>query len=245
MPPIYARAYPQSLFAPEEESGAGGGASSEKTFTQADLDRIVQERVGKLKDQLKALGEQASRVSEIEKKLAEADAREQAAREEAELKGKSELEKLQHQLQKASEGRKSAESEWARKLAELETGKVQAEQRFVDHVKTNAVKDALRAAGLVAGADKAASLAFLTEAQIELGADMSFTSIAVAGKSFTSPVDAAKEFLAQNPYFAAAPQGGSGSPRSVGGGAPKIDMATASAEEAFAIGLATPPRPTH
>lgn len=210
----------ERLFAPEDGTGAGGSGAGggEKTFTQADVDRIVQERVAKQNDRIKTLEASASRLTEIEAKLAEADERERKALEEAELKGKSELEKLQIQVQKANDQLKVRDVEWQKKFGEVETLKSQAEQRFLDHVKRSAVTDALMGAGALKTAGRDAALSFLSEAQIELGDDHQIKTITVGGKSFDKPADAAKHFLTEKPYYADAQPGGSGSPRNNGGG---------------------------
>lgn len=230
----------ERLFAPEGEAGAGGGSgggggggggtgtTSEKTFTQADLDRIVQERVGKLTEKIKTLEAGTARLTEIEQKLAEADEREQKAREEAELKGKTELEKLHIQVNKANDALKAKDAEWQKKYGEVEAQKSQAEQRFVDHVKRSAVTDALVSAGALKGAGRDATLSFLSEAQIELAEDHQIKTITVGGKSFDKPQEAAKHFLTEKPWYAEAAPGGSGSPRSQGSvsnGAPPTSLA--------------------
>jgi hypothetical protein len=219
----------ERLFAPEDGEGSGGGGGApDKTFTQVELDKIVQERVGKLNQQIKTLEAGTARLAEIEKKLADADEREKKALEEAELKGKTELEKLQIQVQKANDALKAKDTEWQKKYGEVESLKSQAEQRFVDHVKRSAVTDALIGAGLAKGAGRAASLTFLSEAQIELAEDHQIKSVTVGGKSFDKPQEAAKHFLTENPYFAEPPPGGSGSPRhpgSPGNGAPPTSIA--------------------
>jgi hypothetical protein len=214
----------ERLMFPDVELGGGGvptngappapPAPPERTFQQADVDRIVQERVRSLNDKLKTYEASQQRLAEIEQKLAEADEREQKAREEAELKGKTEVEKLQHQVHKATEAARVRDAEWQKKLADADTLKQQAEQRFVDFVKRSAVSDALIAAGLIKGASKDATQSFLSEAQIELSDDHQVRSITVGGKSFERVADAAKHFLTEKPYFAEALLGGAGSPRS-------------------------------
>jgi len=210
------------LFAPEGESGAGGGggdgAGAEKKFSQADLDRIVQDRVKGLKGEIEANKAKLSEIDEIKKKLAESDERETKAREEAELKGKTELEKLQIQVTKANDALKAKDAEWSKKYADVEAQKVQAEQRFVEHVKRSVVSDALVSAGMLKTAGKAAALTFLSEAQIELDEQHQIKTITVGGKSFEKPAEAAKHFLTENPYFAEPSDGGSGTPRRGAGG---------------------------
>lgn len=209
----------ETLFAPDDGAGGGGGnpGGGERTFTQADLDRIVGERLSKQAEKIKTLEAQGARLAEIEQKLAEADEREQKAREEAELKGKTEVEKLQIQVQKATDAAKVKESEWQKKLHETEQLRLQAEAKFVDHVKRSAISDALLSAGVVKSASSDATLSFLSSAQIELGEDHQIKSVIVGGKSFDKPQEAAKHFLSEKPYYAEPPSGGSGSPRQTGG----------------------------
>lgn len=211
------------LLAPEGDGGGGGGAPSggtgDRTFTQADVDRIVQERLGKQAEKIKTLEAGTARLAEIEKKLAESDEREQKAREEAELKGKTELEKLQIQVQKANEAMKAKDAEWQKKYGDIEQAKTQAEHRFLDHVRRSAVSDALSSAGALKGAAKDAALSFLSEAQIELSEDHQIKTITVGGKSFDKPAEAAKHFLSEKPWYAEPSPGGSGAPRGVNGSA--------------------------
>lgn len=209
----------EALFAPEDENGGGGdGGGGTRAFSQADVDRIVQERLAKQAEKIKTLEAGNARLIEIEKKLLESDEREKTAREEAELKGKTEVEKLQIQVQKANEQLKAKDAEWQKKYGEVETLKGQAETRFLDHVRRSAVSDALSSAGLLKGAGRDATLSFLSEAQIELTEDHQIKTITVGGKSFDKPVEAAKHFLTEKPYYAEPAQGGSGSPR-LGNGA--------------------------
>lgn len=206
-----------SLFAPRgvlfEEDKGGGGGGGEKTFKQEDVDRIVQERVGKMKAQLDAATAALAGLDEIKAKLAEADAAREEATEQEKLKGKTELEKLQHQLQKATEKSKLAEGEWSKRVTEAEAKAVEAASKHQDYVKRSHIQTALSKAGLAKGADKAAVLAFLAEAQSELDENHEFKTVAVGGKSFNKLDDAAKQFLTDNPFFAAPQGGGSGGSR--------------------------------
>lgn len=206
------------LFAPEGGEGGGGGgggggSGDEKKFTQADVDKIVKDRVKGLNDKVTALEATAGRITEIEAKLAEAAAREQAAREEAELKGKSELDQLKIQLGKANDKIKSTETEWKQKYEQAEAGAQQAQQKFVAHVQRGAVGDALNAVGLAKTALKHAPGAFLSEAQVELDEQHAIKSVTYNGETFSKVGDAAAAFLKDNPHFAAPSDGGSGTPR--------------------------------
>ncbi len=206
------------LRSPEPEGGGGGEAKL--SLTQAEFDALIQKRVGPLQEKLKAAEPLNAKIAELEKRLGEADAEKTKAAEEAELKGKTELEKLQIQLQKATEGRKTADSEWQKRIAEAGAQAEAAVKEKQDYVRRHLVTSALNDAGLAKGAGKAAAMAFIAEAQIELtDTHDGFKSVAIGGKSFDKAGDAAKHFLAENPYFAAAPSGGAGTPRGTNGGA--------------------------
>lgn len=194
--------------------------SGGKTFSQEDVDRIVADRVKKLKGEVDSLRASVADIDTIKAKLADADAEREKAREEAELKGKSELEKLQHQLKKSDEARKASEADWTRQRTEYEAKVKQSADGLSDYVRRHNVQSALAEAGLTPKAAKAAVLAFMHEAQIEMGEANELKSIAVGGKTFDKPSDAAKHFLSENPFFAAAPAGGAGTPRPGNGGAP-------------------------
>jgi hypothetical protein len=215
------------LFAPEGGDGGGGsGGGDEKKFSQADLDKIVTDRVKGLKDKIATLEAGAAEVAEIKKQLAKADEEREAAKAEAELKGKTELEKLQIQLQTATKKAETANSEWQKRLDEANGSASKAVASHRDYVQRHLVTTALNDAGIAKGAGKAATLAFLSEAQLELDDNLEIKGVAVGGKSFPKLGEAAKQFLADNPYFAPAAGGGSNSPRNGmngGGGNPNVD----------------------
>lgn len=217
------RVWNSVLFAPEGGDPAGGGGSAggagdEKKFSQADVDRFVTDRVKGMKAEIEGFKAKLGEFDEIKQQLAEAAEREQAARDEAELKGKNEVEQLKIQLNKAQEKYKSAESEWTKKLSDAEQGTKQAHDRFVQHVQRSAVSDALNTVGLAKTATKHAPGAFLSEAQIELDESNAVKAVMYGGATYGSVTDAAKQFLADNPHFAPSPEGGAGTHRQNAGG---------------------------
>jgi hypothetical protein len=193
---------------------AGGG----KTFSQEEVNAIVGERVGKLKTQLDTATAALSELDSIKARLAEADAAREEQLEQEKLKGKTELEKLQHNLQKSTEQRKQLEADWAAKVAAAEQVAAKAADAHRGYVQRHLVSSALADAGIAKGASKAATLTFLSEAQIELDDNLEPKSVAVGGKSFAKLAEAAKQYLVDNPYFAGRSDGGSGAPRSPLGG---------------------------
>jgi hypothetical protein len=202
-------ALPGVLRAPDGDPAPGG-----KTFSQDEVNTIVQERVGKLKVQLDAATAALSELDSIKTRLAEADAAREEQLEQEKLKGKSELEKLQHNLQKSTEKQKQLEAEWQAKVAAAEQNAAKAADAHRGYVQRHLVSSALADAGIAKGASKAATLTFLSEAQIELDDNLEPKSVAVGGKSFAKLAEAAKQYLTDNPYFAGKSDGGSGAPRS-------------------------------
>lgn len=214
------------LFAPEGDGGGGGGAADEKKFSQADVDRFVTDRVAKMKTELESFKAQLGELGELKTKLAKAEEERETAAESEKLKGKTELEKLQHQLTKAGEKQKLAETEWQKRVDEATASATKAQVSHRDYVQRHIVTTALNDAGIAKGASKAAALAFLSEAQLDLDDNLEIKGVAVGGTSFAKIGEAAAQFLKDNPYFAAPASGGSGGNRNVlggGGGTPSVD----------------------
>jgi hypothetical protein len=228
-------ALPGVLRSPDGDPAPGGG----KTFSQEELNAIVQERVGKLKVQLDAQAAALADLDSIKARLAEADAAREEQLEQEKLKGKSELEKLQHNLQKSTDKQKQLEAEWAAKVAAAEQNAAKAADAHRGYVQRHLVSSALSDAGIAKGASKAATLTFLSEAQIELDDNLEPKSVAVGGKSFTKLAEAAKQYLVDNPYFAGKQDGGSNSPRSPlnGNGGPQTVDTIANLDGLLSAGL--------
>jgi hypothetical protein len=226
------------LFEEDKGGGGGGGGGDEKKFSQAEVDAMIQKRVAGLNEKLKAAEATAAKVAEIEAKLAEADAEREKATEAEALKGKSEVEKLQHQIKKNEELAAKAAADWQKKLSDAEGKAKAAEEKHVGHVTRSAVTEALVASGALGSAVGDAALSFLAEAQIERGEDgVSLRSITVGGKPFDKPADAAKHFLSTKPYYATPASGGAGGSKSPNGGPTKGDVSKSSADDDFSVGM--------
>lgn len=210
MPGIFLR---DRLRAPDDGGSDGGGGAEPKplTFTQAELDSLIQKRVGPITEKLRSAEKMLEEFEPMKARLLEREQEIAAAREEEAMKGKTELEKAKMQLEKNSKLMKEQESEWAKKLeaATAEAAK-QAEARL-SYVKQTHVSQALHAAGVRAGASKHALQAFLAEAELELSDANEISRVTVGGKPFDKPTEAAAHFLTQYPHFAEA-KGGSGTP---------------------------------
>jgi hypothetical protein len=229
----------------DQDSGAGGGGGA-VTFTpeqQAKVDQIIQERLAKAKaeaaDAKKAHDALKAEFEGMRGKLDELGSAAEKAREEAELKGKSDIEKLQHQFEKAQKALKDQEAAAAKKIAEAEAAKSATEKNLQDYVKRNVALSALTG-GLAEGAADDAVVSFLAGAEVELDEKLSVKSIVYGGKAFDKPEEAAASFFASKPHFAKAPPGGSGGPRN-GRAAGGIDPAKATPAELFRQGFSQPP----
>lgn len=225
--------------------GEGSSGGDEKKFSQADLDKILGDRLGKTKAEKaeleKQFASQKTALEQMQAQLAELSGAAEKAKEEAELKGKSDLEKLQHQLSKAQERIKAVETERDQTKATLSADLEKAKQTTVDYAKRQAITAAL-SGGVADGMTKHAVRAVLEEAQIELNDKFEPVKVLYDGREFDKLDAFAGEFFKANKGFAKAPQGGSGHPLnspSIG----KPNGQTGTAEEFFAAGLSKPPIP--
>jgi hypothetical protein len=227
----------------EGAGGAGGGAVTFTAEQQAKVDQIVQERLAKAKaeaaDAKKAHDALKAEFDGIKGKMDELSTAAATAREEAELKGKSDLEKLQHQYDKAQKLLKDQETAAAKKIADSEAAAKATESRLHDYVKRSAALSAL-SSGLADGAAEDAVQSFLSGAEVELDEKLGVKSIQFGGKTFDKPEEAAASFFTAKPHFAKAPAGGSGGPRTArGAGAP--DPSKATPAELFRTGFSQAP----
>jgi len=229
-----------------EESGDGSDGASGDTsgevksaaqFTQADLDRIVGERIGKARSEMTKLAQEHKATQEA---LAARETELQTIRDDVELNGKSELERLQHQIEKLTSGAKKTEHEWSQRLATAERAASDASEKHISYLRRTQVSSALVAAEVVPAALDDALGSFVAAADIESDDAGNITSIIVGGKPFTSAADAAKHFLSEKPHFAKAAAGGSGTKRRAG---LPGDNGTAPASPAQMISMGRSTRP--
>jgi len=198
-------------------SGAPGGGGDAPKFTQADMDRVVTERVRKLTDELKSLKSVAGEVEALKQRAAEFEAEKAKAAEEAELKGKSDAEKALIQFRKAEERAKQLESESAKSRADYEAKIKARDEAIAAKTKRYGVIPAI-AAGAAEGAANTALREFLASADVQLDdAGEDVASVTYEGKTYEKVSDAVKAFYERVPFLAKPPAGGSGSPRTPGG----------------------------
>lgn len=217
------------LFAQDGDQAGGGGVK----FTpeqQAKVDEILKGRLAEveaknakerdaLTAKLKEFEPLAGQLTELQKKIAEAEAEKQTALEQKSLEGKSELEKLQINFDKLQKKLKEDEASFAAKLAE--------HNKMLETERSGRIEDAKRnwatqvlASGAADGMSEYAINALLSEAQFELDDNRRVKTVMFEGGKHEKPADVAAAFYKARPGFAKPPPGGAGGNRGngLGGG---------------------------
>jgi flagellar biosynthesis chaperone FliJ len=196
------------------DDGAGGGGDDKK-FTQADVNRMITERLGKANaekaDLEKRFGATVSELEAIKAQVAELSGAAEKAKEEAELKGKTDVEKAQVMLTKAQDRIKALESERDTIKSTLSADLEKAKNATIDYAKRQAITSAV-SSQVADGMTKHAVRAILEEAQIELNDKYEPIKVTYDGKEFDKLDAFAGEFFKANQGFAKRPDGGSGHP---------------------------------
>ncbi len=214
----------------------GGGAppAPEKSFSQADVDRIVKSRLADVEKRFEPLKAQAQKTTELETQL-------EALRSELEMKGKSADEKARIEAERERKA-------YAKKIEELDAQHKQASERatkFESAWKKDRIEAVLQRALVSKGAVKdARALAqatslFAADGAAELSEDGSAVKLVLDDMNL-NPEAAAEAWLRLNPHFAGHPGGGSGTRASNGAKLPP-NLTDMSAEELAQIGWANPP----
>lgn len=215
--------------APEGEPPAPGNTQPEKTFTQADLDRIVGQRVGEATkkfadfDTFKA---QAAKVSEIEAELTK-------LREEKEMAGKSAEEQQRIAAERAAKALDRERSDWNTKLTAAEQGRAEYEKKYRDVVISHGLGSLLDGAKVLSSARDFAIKAFRDSSTVELDDSGKVVSITYNGVAYTKTSEAAAAFLKDNEFLASAGTavGGGTKPPNGGGAAGAQNLFDRSPEE--------------
>ena len=202
--------------------GDPAASGDEKKFSQADLDKIINERLGKEKvkfeEQKKLFTTQSAEFEKIKEQLAELQVSAERAREEGELKGKSELEKLQINFDKATKRIEAMTNEHKTSLAKMEQDLASERNGRVDDAKRTWATQVL-SSGAADGVAPYAIQALLSEGQFDIDDKRQISRVTFEGGAYEKPADLAAAFYKARPYFAKAPEGGSNHPRGNGGGA--------------------------
>jgi hypothetical protein len=225
------------LFSPEDPPGGGGGGAPTpepaKTFTQADIDKVLGQR----------LAEERKKFADYDDVKARAKAQEEANAElakrleELELKGKSAEEREKIAAEKAAKRLEAERNEITAKMTAAEQRAEAAEKKYRTKIVDDALGGGLDKAKVLSSARASAVKLFRDEAKIELDDDGKVVSIEYGGMSHKSVDDAAAAFLKDNDYLAAGdvPRGGGTKSPNGGGSALPVD---ASAIDQIAAGLA-------
>lgn len=195
-------------------AGGGGGGDPPKTFTQAEVDALIAQRIGREKKAAEkqiadATAAAATKSAELEAKLAELT--EQVA-----LAGKSGAEKAaaekerearahQTKLDNASKEKAAAEAR-AKELEDKLAAATKA--RHLDALKTTLQAELLKQKASPSTIADAVDL-FLLRGKVEFD-EAGKPTIEGFGGTYTEPAAAAKAFLAASPAYASHPGGGNG-----------------------------------
>ena len=174
---------------------------NERTFTQADMDRLVEKRLKSLKQELEARPT-IDEVDELKSKLDE------IAQEKA-MAGKNAMEKIEHQHSRELEKLAKQSAMLEEQLKEKEALATATEARLQNYRLESAFGSALNKAGVYApGAGDALRVLLAEIKEPEIGD----TGVrATYGDEIDEPPDViAKKFLEDRPHFASARVGGSG-----------------------------------
>lgn len=219
------------------DGGGGGGTGNEpaKTFTQADLDRIVGQRVGEATKKYadyEAVKAQAAKVADFEAQL-------QKLTEEKELLGKSAEEQQRIQAERIAKQIERERSEMQTKLTAAEQARDASDRKLRDFLISSALGSALDGANVMSKAREKAIRAFRDEVQVELDDAGKITSIIYAGVSQKSVADAAAAFLKDNDFYASAGEisGGGSKKPNAGGGSTTPELLNMSPEQAMAAAV--------
>lgn len=241
------------LLAPEGDAPTGGAPSTttnattttqqapqtEKAFTQSDVDRIVQDRLKGFGD-YNAVKAKAAQVDVLTKQLEELSIKVDGA-------GKSDVEREMLALKREREKLAGTLADTVKERDEKATAAASLGEQLKGYVTRSMVVDALTKAGVYGPAIEHAVSAFVADGKAELSPDEKnpgqyLLTMRIAGRTYDSPADAAKAWLAVNAHFAAAPAGGTGHQAPNGMGGRPLDLDKVPTVGLLQAGLSTPLR---
>lgn len=215
-----------------------GGGNTPRTFTQEEVDQILSKRLSKfskLEDQLNAILQEnntlKSQINDLDEK--------------AKLAGKTELEKLQHEIAKRDKMLETVKADFTNQLNERD----QRISGYETAIRKNKVQSVIGSALQKAKVHKDAINDALD--QFERTAEIDYddksgkvTRIVINDRPYDDPIKAAQEFLKAKPWFASAPSGGgTNHPGGVGNGG-SLDPDKVSADELMSAGYSEPAKRT-
>ncbi len=199
---------PWTCFVEDDGDEGEGGEPPGKTFTQADVDRIVKTR---LKKQERELAQATKRAEESEKATAELTKKFDSLQEKFDATNKSDIEKELAKLQREMERAKAERETLAKERDEAKALAEQATSGLAQTQLQSTLRDALRenkAHGK--GMEQAVRLMLAEGAAFDEDGNFAFK---VGDVPYDKPIEAAKKWLEANPHFAEGTAGGSGTPR--------------------------------
>lgn len=220
----------------DQDNGAGGGGGGKKIpeELQGTVNEIVKGRLAEeaakfdkerqgFAAKLKEFEPLAAQIADLQKRIGEADAEKQAALEAKSNEGKSELQILQANFDKAQKTAKDIQAALDAKTNEF-TKLLETERNGrVDDAKRNWATQVL-AAGAADGMSEYAINALLAEGQFELDDNRRVKKVTFEGGVHEKPADVSAAFFKARPGFAKPPAGGSGDRRGNSGNANQLEQ---------------------
>jgi hypothetical protein len=189
------------LFNVDGDGGGGGGVPGgepPRTFTQADLDRIVGQRVGEATKKFAGFDELKGKAE----KAAEYEAELTKLREEKENAGKSAEERERIAATKAAAAMERERQDLMTKITAAEARAESAEKRRRDLIVDGGLGAALDGANVLAKARTDAVDAFRNHSKVELDDDGKILTVTYGGVAYKTASEAALAFLKEKDHFA-------------------------------------------
>lgn len=228
---------PWLCFAEGEDGGEDDGGG--KTFSQADVERMIKTRLKKQETENAKLAAQAEKAS---KDLEALTAKFEKLSEQHEASGKSDVEKELAKTQRLLAKMESDKAAAEKAASEATALATQAVQGLKTTKLEATLRDALRtnkAHGI--GLDQAVKLMLAEGATFD---DEGAFAMKVGEVPYDKPAEAAKKWLETNSHFAEGTPGGAGTPRAGGNGklhSPE-SLAAMPTTSLLAEGLSRPPQ---
>lgn len=190
-----------------DDSGEGGDGGGEPTYTKAQVEKMISDRLAK---QSRSHEAKLSELSEQLKGFDELKAEFEKAKEEKELAGKTAAEQLEHKFTKELGLREKRIQELEALAAEREKAATTAsEQLRTERIQTRLSSELTKAKVIPQFADKAVRLAMLELADVDI--DENGTITASYGDYIEKPLaEVVQAWTKDNENFLPAPMGGAG-----------------------------------
>ncbi len=192
------------------DGGGGGAGGDDKTFTQADLNRMVANERRSNQAKMDTLQASADKVPGLETTIQEAKEAKELA--DADAAGQATI-----LAQRQADQHQAKLEEKDLRIAGLEADKAAGDTRLTDFQTRTTIGQELAKAGMLGAAAKHAIPAMMADSEVTLNEDGSIATIKLDKVMQADLATAVAQFLTDNPHFKAAPPGGSGSGAPNGG----------------------------